>query len=203
MFHLLRPSENRVREFLLGERDSALTYGEVGASRGVLPRGYTVSRTRERLGMGRAGFERAAEALVSWEAMRLGWIEIFSSQPRAREGDTFAILARHCFFWSLQSCRVVYMSNEDGAIRRSSLAYGTLGRHGVRGEERLTVEWHSQDQTVWYEIVSFSRPKHWLVIAASPLLQRLQAKFVRDSILTMKRVVNGLPISGGLHALSG
>jgi alpha-ketoglutarate-dependent taurine dioxygenase len=42
-------------------------------------------------------------------------------------------------------------------VRRFAFAYGTLAEHAESGEERFQVEWR-EDDSVWYDILAFSRP---------------------------------------------
>jgi hypothetical protein len=42
---------------------------------------------------------------------------------------------------------------------RYGFAYGTLPEHAEAGDERFAVELRPEDETVWYDIYAFSRPK--------------------------------------------
>jgi uncharacterized protein (UPF0548 family) len=75
-------------------------------------------------------------------------------------------------------------------VERFGFAYGTLPDHAERGEERFTVEWHHHDDTVWYDILAFSRPNQFLSGLAYPLVRQLQKRFARDSRAVMHRAVN-------------
>ena len=72
----------------------------------------------------------------------------------------------HLRFFSLNACRIVYTidsgGDEDGVIKRYGFAYGTLAEHAERGEERFSVEWHAEDDSVWYDLFAFSWPNHRL-----------------------------------------
>ena len=98
-------------------------------------------------------------------------------------GTTVAVLARHYGFHSLNPCRISYTIEEDeGGLVRRGFAYGTLPGHGERGEESFTVEWHHEDDSVFYELYAFSRPNHLLAWLGYPLARRLQRRFARDSL---------------------
>ena len=73
--------------------------------------------------------------------------------------------------------------------RRFGFAYGTLPDHVECGEERFMIEWLADD-SVWYDILAFSRPRHPLVRLSSPLARMLQKRFARESLLRMKAVVD-------------
>ena len=57
------------------------------------------------------------------------------------------------------------------------------------GEERFTVEWRDEDDSVWYDLFAFSIPRHPLAKLAPPLSRRLQRRFARDSLHAMIRAV--------------
>ena len=62
-------------------------------------------------------------------------------------------------FWLLNACRIVYLAEDEAANRRRyGFACGTLDEHAERGKERFTVERNREDDAVWYDILSFSRP---------------------------------------------
>jgi uncharacterized protein (UPF0548 family) len=115
----------------------------------------------------------------------IGWIELCWPDVPIRTGSTVAVLARHFGFWSLNVCRIVYEIDEP---RRYGFAYGTLPEHAEAGEERFTVEWRDDD-SVWYDILAFSREKHPLAKMAYPLSRMLQVRFRRDSGRVMQRAV--------------
>ncbi len=120
----------------------------------------------------------------------IGWVRLcWPATPEA--GATFAVLIRHLGFWSLNSTRLVYVHEEDGPVQRYSFAYGTLPGHAESGEERFSIEWRHDDDSVWYEIFAFSRPRHPLTWAGYPLTRILQKRFTRDSKAAMARVVDG------------
>ena len=55
----------------------------------------------------------------------------------------------------MNACRIVYVIDEQGSSERYGFAYGTLPDHMERGEERFTVEFDTDDQTVWYDLYAF------------------------------------------------
>ena len=80
--------------------------------------------------------------------------------------------------------RIVYVIDEE---TRFGFAYGTLPHHVEAGEERFLVGWDREDDTVWYDILAFSRPANLLVRLGNPVARRLQRRFARDSLQAMKR----------------
>ena len=106
-------------------------------------------------------------------------------------GQTVALVARAAGLWVTNACRVVYVVEEDEPLRRLAFAYGTLADHAERGEERFQVEWRHDDDTVWYDILAFSRPQQWLSRLAKVYVRRKQKQFGRESALAMQSAVAG------------
>ena len=187
MFLLRQPSPEAIRRFISSQRDLPFSYPEVGATAGELPPGYIVDRNRIKLGTGKEAYERAIAALRNWKQFDLGWVRMVPPETPIEVGAVVAILTHHFGFWSLNACRVVYLIDEDGPVKKFGFAYGTLSSHVERGEERFTIEWHETDDTVWYDILAFSRPNQFLVKLGFPLARRLQKRFARDSLAVMAR----------------
>jgi uncharacterized protein (UPF0548 family) len=93
--------------------------------------------------------------------------------------------------WWLNASRIVYVIDEGGPLTRFGFAYGTLPEHAESGEERFLIEWERDSDEVWYSILAFSRPRHWLALAGYPLVRRLQRRFGRESAAAMVRAVEG------------
>ena len=83
----------------------------------------------------------------------------------------------------MNACRIVYVVEEQ---QRYGFAYGTLSEHAERGEERFTVEWKREEDTVWYDLLAFSKPGP-MARLGYPLARRLQKRFAHDSKEAMKR----------------
>lgn len=138
------------------------------------------------LGQGEQVFQRAVRAIREWKMFDLGWVELCWPGAPIAEGTSVAVLVRHFGFWSLNAARIVYVVQESPPVRRYGFAYGTLADHAERGEERFTVEWRPDD-SVWYDLLAFSRPKHFLAQIAYPLSRGLQRRFALDSMQSMLR----------------
>ena len=184
------PSEARISRSFDAQRDALFSYPDVGASReapGEIP-GYTVDHNRVKLGEGAETFERSVEALRGWRMFEVGWVGLLPPGAPVEVGTTVAVLARHYGFWSLNFSRVVYGISEDaGGVRRRGFAYGTLPEHGESGEERFSVEWHRDDDSVFYDLYAFSRPNHPLARLGYSFARGLQRRFARDSLRAMAR----------------
>jgi uncharacterized protein (UPF0548 family) len=184
LFLFTRPSDNLIQRSLASQPDG-FSYADIGATNAIVPRGYTIDRNRVQLGSGGDAFRQAVSAVRNWQMFNLGWVELHPSQAPIAIGSTVAVLVTHFGFWSLNFARVVYVLDDE---RRFGFAYGTLKEHAERGEERFSVEWN-EDDSVYYDILAFSRPALWQAKVAGPLARLLQKRFARDSMTAMKRAV--------------
>jgi uncharacterized protein (UPF0548 family) len=151
------------------------------------PAGYNFDLSRTRVGTGEADFGAGCRALAAWRMFPAPWTRIVSPEG-IRTGQTVAMLAHALGLWWLNACRIVYVIDETAPVRRWGFAYGTLGAHVEQGEERFSVELHP-DGAVWYDLRAFSRPRYWPVRLGRPLARRLQGRFVRESLASMRRIV--------------
>ena len=186
MFLLTRPDAAQIDEFLRARETDSFSYPEVGATRGRPPAGYVVDHNRVLLGRGKAGFDRAKQAVREWKMFDVPGLELFYPDTPIEPGRNVAPLARHLGFYSLNSCRIVYVIDEPD---RFGFAYGTLPEHAESGEERFTVEFHPDSGEVWYDVFAFSRPGNLLVTLGYPYGRYRQKKFGEGSKAAMKRSV--------------
>jgi uncharacterized protein (UPF0548 family) len=192
MLLLKKPSDDVVRQFIASQRDLSFTYRAVGATENDLqreaPAGFTVDHSWIKLGAGKGTYERARAALQIWKQFDLGWVTVRPSKRPLEVGTTVSVQAKAFGVWWLNAVRIVYVIDQtEGQHSRYGFAYGTLPDHVERGEERFTVEWRKdEDDSVWYDIYAFSRPKHPLARLGFPLTRMLQQRFVRDSLRVMK-----------------
>jgi len=193
MFLVTKPSAEKIRRFISSQQEQPFSYSEIGATREQLPANYTIDHNRVQLGKGEETYQRAMVALRKWKHFDLGWAMIVPPETPIQAGNTVAMRAQHFGFWSLNACRIVYVI-ADGADERESglslnrrfgFAYGTLPNHAERGEERFTVEWRREDDSVWYDILAFSRPHQIAARIGHPIARRLQKRFVRESLRAM------------------
>lgn len=188
MMRIRKPSPDEIRAFLDRQRQAAFSYPHVGATGSGPPEGWVTDHNRVRLGSGPAAFEAGCAALRRWEMFRLGWVEAHGTEAPLVPGLDVAVLAHLAGTWWLNACRVVYVVDEQGPVRRYGFAYGTLSNHAERGEERFLVEWR-EDDSVWYDLLAFSRPNYWIVKLGYPVVRRLQKRFAAHSLAAMKRAV--------------
>lgn len=189
MFLAKKPTPARVRELIAAQNNVALSYPEIGATRTTPPPGYTVDHNRVQLGSSEDTFKQAVAAIRSWKQFDLGWVEAVPNATPIELNAAVGVLARHFGFWSLNISRIVYLIDEQGPVEKFGFAYGTLASHVERGEERFTIEWHRDDDSVWYDILAFSRPNQFMIRLSRPLARRLQKRFAKDSMKAMTAAV--------------
>lgn len=186
MFLLHKPSEETVSQFIQSQRELPFTYSQTGVTQaGDAPSGFYVDHNRAKLGQGTEIFQKAVVALRNWKQFDLGWVSIVPPDMAIAVGAVVAVRAHTFGVWSLNACRIVYVVDDNGPVKKFGFAYGTLPDHVECGEERFTIEQHP-DGSVFYDIFAFSRPRQVLVRVGVPLARRLQRNFVRDSLAAMK-----------------
>lgn len=140
------------------------------------------------VGRGEADFAAGLAALRAWEMFPRPWTRVFPAEVPPVEGRNFAVVIRAVGRYWLNAVRIVYLVDDAGPLRRAGFAYGTLADHAEVGEERFVLE-HTPDGTVWYELSSFSRPRHWLARLGWPLTRRLQRRFAHDSFQALAAAI--------------
>ncbi len=188
VFHTtaFRPSGSGIPQ---GPTRSTFSYQQIGATRESAPQGFNVNHSQIQLGNGEAVFERAKASIREWKMFAMPWIQLcWPDVANQIESQPSGVLVAHFGFWSVNAARIVYYHRRSAtATNVSGFAYGTLTGHAEIGEERFTVEFR-RDQTVWYEIYAFSRPRG-LARCAYPFSRGLQRRFARDSMSAMQRSV--------------
>ena len=189
---LRNPSAKTIEAFLQSQSKLYFTYAAVRATAATPPVGYVVDHNRIKLGEGQRVFSTARHALETWAHFNLGWVEARTLEPSLRVGDMVAVIARYTGLHWLMACRIVYLIDDDkGGITRFGFAYGTLPAHAEKGEERFMIEWNRADDSVWYDILAFSKPNGLLSRLGYPWLRRLQRRFATDSKAAMIRATAG------------
>jgi uncharacterized protein (UPF0548 family) len=192
MLTLRRPSVDALRGFRASQAVLDFTYAAVGATSGkqVPPADFAVDRTRVELGRGSIVFERAKRALGEWRQFRLDWLEAFPNNTPICAGETVLVIARVGGMWWTNAARIVYVVAEsDVAKSQFGFAYGTLPGHVETGEERFLIEWDRATDNVSFEILAFSRPRHFLVRLNKRRARTMQRRFAAGSTAAMKRYV--------------
>jgi uncharacterized protein (UPF0548 family) len=185
-----KPSPEAIQEYIAAQRRSSFSYVEIGQTRFGAPKGYTTDHNRVEVGRGACAYANAKNAIRQWKMFAMPWIELCWPEAPIEINATVAVLARHLGFWSLNACRIVYVVEEQGAVESYGFAYGTLADHAASGEERFTVELDTRDQSVWYDVLAFSKPKG-IAKLGFPVARILQKRFARDSKAAMFRATQG------------
>ena len=190
MFALTKPSAECIQRFLDTQRGLSLSYAHVGATNGTLPAGYNIDHNRIQLGYGEQAFRRAIHGVRNWKMHDLGWLELCWPNAPIEVGSTVAVLGNHFGFWSCHPAKIVYVIDEAGEhSHRFGFGYGTLPAHDEIGEERFLIEWQLKDDSVWYDILAFSRPASMMARLGYPLVRMLQKRFGKESKDAMLRAV--------------
>ena len=193
MIQVHRPARDDVDRFRHRQADLPFSYAPVGGSRADPPGGFNVDHNRIQLGRGRDAFDHAVAAVRRWEMFNIGWVTLCWPETHIEVGQTVGVLIPLYGLWVLNACRIVYgIDDDEGDVRRFGFAYGTLPDHMESGEERFAVEWRREDDSVWYDLLAFSLPRHPLARLGAPLSRRLQRRFARDSLHAMIRAARAM-----------
>lgn len=193
MFSVTKPHPSQLHDILEKHQDLPFSYAEVGITKdgpNAVPSGYTCGHHRIRLGSGQDVFRKAKLAMRSWEMFPKTFVDLVNAGP-FEEGRVVATLFQAPGFWTLNACRIVYSVDEQSDdVDRFGFAYGTVGRHLAKGEERFLVEFDRHEESVWYEVYCFSKANHWLSCVAYPYFRLQQSRFRRLSGLSMAAAVD-------------
>lgn len=165
---------------------------------------WNIDRKRVKVGQGIEDFNRACLLIKNWEQFQLGWAEVNRSTP-VKHNAPVVVVAKSLFLWTANPLRIVYVDDCKAPARKAGnktvsgpsaylrFAHGCLPGHLLAGEERFSVELGSQqgDDSVWYDITTFSRPAHALSLITYPLVRFYQAKFAEDSAARMTHLMAG------------
>lgn len=150
-------------------RGLPLTYPQVGATGdgATLPAGYHHVRASARIGSGRDRFERAAESVMRYGMLQGAGVRVSASTDVAEVGTL--VLGR---LGPIPApCRVVYVVDEPDC---RGFAYGTLPGHAESGEERFAVRYEPGSDSVYAEVVAFSRHGTWWSRLGGPVARAVQ-----------------------------
>ena len=171
MWRFRRPNRAKIAAFLVEQAALGLTYDGVGRTRDAEssrpPAGYVLDHNRQLLGRGAEVFAAGVEALRRWEMFPAPLAQVVPADVAIEVGQTVGVLVRAAGMWWLNAARIVYVIEKDGDVRRFGFAYGTLPGHAESGEERFLVE-QLADESVWYDLTAFSRPRYWGARLARP-----------------------------------
>lgn len=184
--HVTRPSSAALRTLASAANGVSLTYSPVGISTmDPPPPGYRRDCWARELEGGDGVFERAADALRTWQMHRAAGHIVEADGPPAI-GANVAMAAPLPFGYVDVVCRVVDVIDEPD---RYGFAYGTLPVHPEQGEESFTVA-RDAGEVVIFEIVAASRPRHVLARACPPVARRLQSRATDRYLTSMQTTIS-------------
>lgn len=147
-----------------------LTYTDVGATRGPLPKGYHHLDRRRVVGRGGDDFHAAADVLMRWGLHRRAGLTVTAQAEVAAQNVNLILGVGIGRFRLPAPCRVIYTCTETD---QRGFAYGTLPGHPESGEERFTVQRLADDRVI-LRIVAFSKPAMWWSRLGGPLNRGVQ-----------------------------
>lgn len=193
-----RASTRRLQRLVTAAERAALTYDDVGATRGALPTGFAHGRHVIDLGARPGAFELACEGLRRWEAHRFAGATVVPERPPLVEGQTQLVVLGLGGMTMVAPTRTVYVTDEP---HRFGFAYGTLAGHPESGEESFHIVRGSgrgaadgaqeAQEAVRFEIVVFWRPVAALARLGSPVSKRVQARVTARYLQGIKAYVEG------------
>lgn len=190
MFFFKKPSTKVINAVIESQKNKPYSYLDVGASKDKIPSGYVIDHNRIELGKGKETFQKAKQALCNWKMYDFSWLELHQENTLIEVGKIFGVLVNTFGIWSLNNCKIVYKIEEQSTIDRFGFALGTLPLHAESGEERFSVEWNHLDNSVYYDILAFSKPNYLIVKLGYPVCRMLQKKFAQDSKQAMLNSVS-------------
>ncbi|CAN5249048.1 DUF1990 family protein [soil metagenome] len=166
-----------------------LTYREVDATAAGLPGGYSHVEVEGELGQGRLTYQRAVEALLTWQMHEHAGLSPLTDTARVTLGSHVVQRIGVGRFRFGAPCRVVAVVNEPD---RGGFAYGSLPGHPVSGEERFVVLLDPGDR-VRLQVRAFSRPATWYARLGGPLLPPAQRLAARRYVRALRRASAATP----------
>lgn len=190
MILLKHPDSKKIQVFLDSQKQSPFSYEGLGMTRNLSsPEGYSILHSRNYLGHGLSTFEKAKSYLNEWKMFDIGWVELFSEEQAPHSGQCVAIVVKVLGLYTLNAAQVVYTFEDESNLEKSyGFAYGTLSDHAESGEERFSLD-ILKDESVWYEIFSFSNPNWKLAKLANPYVRILQKRFINHSSKKLKMLM--------------
>ncbi|GBF98634.1 hypothetical protein Rsub_10823 [Raphidocelis subcapitata] len=206
---LSKPSREQEAAVCRKGQSGGFNYGCPGASQRAPPLPESVDREgwwavdhqRIKIGYGRKTYAATKDLLSSWGQFQLPWAAVAADTP-LEAGGPVCVAANVFGLWTAVPLQLLYKQEgnwREGAAagggrggkrrhgRAFSYACGCLSTHYLAGEERFKVEWDKTDDSVWYDILTYSRPAHPLAFLGYPVVRALQGRFRSDSARSVAR----------------
>lgn len=178
------PSRSKLDRIIAKSESMPFSYPTVGATKNHPPKGYDFDQNKKRIGLGFFAFKTAKQAYEDWQMFNLEWVRIYRNSTKIEAGQNVVVSFRLLGLWWHNTCEIVYTIDTP---RSFGFAYGT--KYHVESGEELFLLRIDEDQTVWYEITAFSRPKFWLAKLFYPVSRKFQRQFVRQSSEQMEATI--------------
>ncbi|KZV58165.1 hypothetical protein F511_02758 [Dorcoceras hygrometricum] len=150
--------------------------------------GFSVNNARVLVGSGLETFEKGKSALQNWRHFNLNWAFVDPKTP-IQSGIKFCVCTKQIFPWILMPLEILFVDeSRDTNNNKASFSFGsgTLQGHLLAGEERFSITMDNNED-VWYEILSFSKPANILSHVGYPYVRFSQKKFANESTTAMKK----------------
>ncbi|PIA32885.1 hypothetical protein AQUCO_04300077v1 [Aquilegia coerulea] len=157
--------------------------------------GFFINHSRTLVGTGLNTYEKSKTALQNWKHFGLNWTFV-DPNTSIETGNKFCVCADQFVSWIMMPLQVAYVNETkfDSKKLKASFGFGsgTLQGHLLSGEERFSIELDENNQ-VWYEILSFSKPAHFLSFVGYPYVQLQQKTFAQQSAGALVKHVTAQP----------
>ncbi|XAR58030.1 hypothetical protein NMG60_11026367 [Bertholletia excelsa] len=168
--------------------DSAKAASSLKEDEELSKNGFALNHTRVLVGSGLKTYEKGKNLLQTWRHFGLNWAFVDPKTP-IQNGVKFCVCVKEFLPWVMMPLQVVYVNenrNKKKAVASFGFGSGTLQGHLLAGEERFSIELDENNQ-VWYEILSFSKPAHLLSLVGYPYVQLRQKYFAHQSSVAIKK----------------
>lgn len=157
------------------------------------PPGAAADRLRSdrrtvRIGRGRDAFERAAEALMTWQVHRMAGFRVTATNDRAAEGETAILVRRIGPIVLVLACRI--STTDLGAEGTKGFRYAALPLHVEVGEQEFAVV--IENDEVFFLLTSLSKPASRLVALAGPIPRLVERRVRTGYVKAVTRLVRGI-----------
>ncbi|XP_034225210.1 UPF0548 protein At2g17695 isoform X1 [Prunus dulcis] len=172
---------------------TAKSLSSLQEDKGLSNNGFLFNHARVLVGSGVDTYEKGKRALQDWRHFGLNWAFVDPKTP-VQNGVKFCVCVKEFLPWVMMPLQVVYV-NENRPSKQSMASFrfggGTLQGHLLAGEERFSIELDENNQ-VWYEILSFSKPAHPLSFIGYPYVMLRQKYFAHQSSNAIMKHLNAL-----------
>ncbi|KAL6224432.1 hypothetical protein ACLB2K_003287 [Fragaria x ananassa] len=172
---------------------TAKSLSSLQEDKGLSENGFLCNHARVLVGSGLETYEKGKRALQDWRHFGLNWAFVDPKTP-VQNGVKFCVCVKEFLPWVMMPLQIVYV-NENKSSKQSMASFrfggGTLQGHLLAGEERFSIELDENNQ-VWYEILSFSKPAHVLSFVGYPYVMLRQRYFAHHSTNAIKKHLKAL-----------